>query len=324
MKSSLHAGAVAAAGALLLTSCGGSGEDSPGAESAEGMDICYVAAAESHAYASPANEAFQNAADELGVNVTLLSQEFDAQTGTDQLRTCIGRNPDGIVLWPLDPQAYIPGLVEAQDAEVPVVLINSPMDEEAEGLYTSFTGPDTYEQGQLAAEVMDEALGGEGSVVIVAGQAGNGTTIGRTGGFHDKLEELGSGIEVLQTVNADFDQQRALELSRDLISQHGDDLDGVYANDDTMARGFIDAWTESGRALEDMPAIVGINGQRDAFASIEDGHYTATIVQSPEEDGRLALETIVAAATGEEVESRIPIPLTVVTEENVAEEEPAF
>src|SRR5699024_3313174 len=127
-------------------------------------------------------------------------------------------------------------------------------------------------------------------------------------------------IEILQTVNADFDQQRALELSRDLISQHGDDIDGVYANDDTMARGFIDAWSESGRALEDMPAIVGVNGQQDAFESIEEGHYTATIVQSPQEDGYLALETIVEAANDEEVESRIPIPLTVVTEDNVADE----
>ncbi|NDK31843.1 sugar ABC transporter substrate-binding protein [Nesterenkonia haasae] len=326
MKSSLRFGAVAAAGALLLTSCGGDSPDNGdnGAEAAEGLDICYVTAAESHAYVSPANAAFQDAADELEVDVTLLSQEFEAQTGTDQLRTCIGRNPDGIVLWPLDPQAYIPGLVEAQDAGIPLVLINSPMDEEAEGLYTSFTGPDTYEQGQLAGDVLDEELGSEGNVVIIAGQAGNGTTIGRTDGFNDKLEELGSDIEVVQTVNADFDQQRALELSRDVLSQHGDDLQGVYANDDTMARGFIDAWTESGRDLEDMPAIVGINGQQDAFESIEEGYYTATIVQSPEEDGRLALETIVGAATGEEVDSRIPIPLTVVTEENVADEEPAF
>lgn len=327
MKSPLRLGALTAAGAMLLTSCGGNGNENAnadGAESAEGLDICYVAAAESHAYASPANAAFQEAAEEQGVNVTLLSQEFDAQTGTDQLRTCIGRNPDGIVLWPVDPQAYIPGLVEAQDAGIPLVLINSPMDDDAEGLYTSFTGPDTYEQGRLAADVLNDELGGEGQIVIIAGQAGNGTTLGRTGGFNDALEEMGSSIEVLQTVNADFDQQRALELSRDLISRYGDDIDGVYANDDTMARGFIDAWTESGRDVEDMPAIVGINGQQDAFESIEAGYYTATIVQSPEEDGRLALETIVAAATGEEVDSRIPIPLTVVTEENVADEEPAF
>lgn len=312
------------AGILALAGCAGGGDGGSEGADAGPLDICYITAAESHAYATPANEAFQEAADEAGVNVTLLSQDFDVQTGTEQLNTCIGRNPDGIVLWPVDPQAYISGLVAAQDSEIPVVLINTPMGEDAEGYYASFTGPDVYEEGVLSADAMNEALGGEGDVVIIAGQAGNGTTIGRTDGFTEQLEELGSDIEVLQTVNADFDQQRALELSRDLITRFGDDIDGVYANDDTMARGFIDAWTESGRSLDEIPAIVGINGQQDAFQAIEEGYYTATIVQSPVEDGKLALETIVKAAQGETVEERLPIPLTVVTSENVADEEPAF
>ncbi|MGV9769099.1 sugar ABC transporter substrate-binding protein [Microbacterium sp. NPDC003461] len=305
--------------ALALAGCAG---DSGAADGS--LDICYITAAESHAYATPANEAFQAAAEEAGVNVTLLSQDFDVQTGTEQLNTCIGRNPDGIVLWPLDPQAYVPGLVSAQDADIPVVLINTPMGEQAEGLYASFTGPDVYEEGVLSADALNETLGGEGNVVIIAGQAGNGTTIGRTDGFTDRLKELGSDIEVLQTVNADFDQQKALEMSRDLITRFGDDIDGVYANDDTMARGFIDAWTEAGKSLEDIPAIVGINGQQDAFEAIKEGYYTATIVQSPVEDGRLALETIVKVAQGESVDARLPIPLTVVTAENVDSEEPAF
>jgi len=314
------AAAVAAAG-LVLSACAAPADDG----TADGaVEICYVTAAEAHPYVTPANEAFDAAAAEAGATVTRLSQEFDVQTGTEQLTTCVGRNPDGIVLWPLDPQAYIPGLIAAQDAGIPVVLINSPMDDEALPYVTSFTGPDVYEEGVLSADALNEALGGEGNVVIIAGQAGNGTTIGRTDGFTERLTELGSGIEVLQIVNADFDQQKALEASRDLITRFGDDIDGVYANDDTMARGFIDAWAESGRSLDEIPPIVGINGQKDAFESIKAGEFFATIVQSPVEDGKLALNTIVAAARGESVEARIGIPLTVVTIDNVNEVEPAF
>ena len=314
------AAAVAAAG-LVLSACAAPADDG----TADGaVEICYVTAAEAHPYVTPANEAFDAAAAEAGATVTRLSQEFDVQTGTEQLTTCVGRNPDGIVLWPLDPQAYIPGLIAAQDAGIPVVLINSPMDDEALPYVTSFTGPDVYEEGVLSADALNEALGGEGNVVIIAGQAGNGTTIGRTDGFTERLTELGSNIEVLQIVNADFDQQKALEASRDLITRFGDDIDGVYANDDTMARGFIDAWAESGRSLDEIPPIVGINGQKDAFESIKAGEFFATIVQSPVEDGKLALNTIVAAARGESVEARIGIPLTVVTIDNVNEVEPAF
>jgi ABC-type sugar transport system substrate-binding protein len=315
---------VAAAG-LVLSGCASAADDSNGDAAADGdISICYVTAAEAHPYVTPANEAFDEAAAEAGVTVTRLSQEFDVQTGTEQLNTCIGQSPDGIVLWPLDPQAYIPGLISAQDAGIPVVLINSPMDDEALEFVTSFTGPDTYNQGVIAADLLNDLLGAEGNVVIIAGQAGNGTTIGRTDGFTERLDELGSSIEVLQIVNADFDQQKALEASRDLITRFGDDLDAVYANDDTMARGFIDAWAESGRSLDDIPPIMGINGQQDAFESIKAGQFFATIVQSPREDGKLALNTIVSAARGEAVEARIPIPLTTVTIDNVDDVEPAL
>ena len=125
-------------------------------------------------------------------------------------------------------------------------------------------------------------------------------------------------------VNADFDQQKALEASRDLLTRFGDDIAGVYANDDTMALGFIDAWTESGRDIADIPPIVGINGQVQAFDLIREGQYFATIVQSPVEDGKLAAETIVKLIQGESVDKRLPIPLTVVTADNVEDVEPAF
>jgi len=303
----------AAAAALIST----------GAAFAQDRTVCYVTAADSHAYVTPANEALNARAEELGLEILSLSQDFDAQTGTDQMNTCIARDVDGIILWPLDPQAYIPAMARAQQVGIPVVIINSPMDPQATPLYASFTGPDTYQQGGMAAQALNEAMGGTGGVVIIAGQAGNGTTIGRTGGFVDALEEMGSEIEVLEVVNADFDQQRALVASRDLITRFGDRIDGVYANDDTMARGFIDAWREA-RGDAPTPPITGINGQRDAFQSIREGEMYSTIVQSPVLDGRLAIDTMARILDGETVENRLPIPLTVVTIENVEEVDPAF
>lgn len=290
---------------------------------ATAQTVCYVTAADAYAYVTPANEAIASRATELGIEVLSLSQNFDVQTGVEQLGTCIARQVDGIILWPLDPQAYIPALARAQAAGIPAILINSPMNEEAYAFIVSFTGPDVYEEGEMAADSLHAAMGGAGSIVIIAGQAGNGTTIGRVGGLEDRLAEIGSGIEVLAAVNADFDQQKALVASRDLITRFGDQIKGVYANDDTMARGLIDAWKEAyGDAAT--PPIVGINGQRDAFDSIRSGEMYSTIVQSPIEDGLLAINTIAAVIAGETVEARLPIPLTVVTKENVETVEPAF
>jgi ABC-type sugar transport system substrate-binding protein len=290
---------------------------------AEAKTVCYVTAADSHAYVTPANKALDARAKELGIDVLSLSQNFDVQTGTEQINTCIARKADGIILWPLDPQAYIPALARAQQGNIPAILINSPMNDQAKPYITSFTGPDVYSEGEMAADSLNKALNGQGSVVIIAGQAGNGTTIGRVSGFNDHLKKLGSKIEVLETVNADFDQQKALVASRDLITRFGDKIAGVYANDDTMARGFIDAWKEA-KPGKPTPPTVGINGQKDAFASIKSGEMYSTIVQSPVEDGKLAINTMADILDGKEVKDRIPIPLTVVTKENVDSVQPAF
>lgn len=315
--------AIVATLAILMSGCAGASSPE-GSASVDQLEICYVTAAESHGYATPANEAFLAAAEEAGANVTMLSQNFDVQKGTEQLNTCVSRKPDGIVLWPLDTQAYVSGLSAAKQAGIPVVLINTGMSDEAMSLVASFTGPDVYSEGEMAAEALNEELGGEGKVIVIAGQAGNATSTGRVDGFNDKLKELGSKIEVLQTVNADFDQQKSMEVSRDLITRYGDEMDGVFGGDDMMARGFIDAWREAGRDMSKIPPVVGINGQTDAFESIKAGEMLATILQSPVEDGKLAFNTIAAAARGETVESRIPIPLTLVNADNVNDLEPAF
>src|SRR6476469_4743121 len=107
---------------------------------ASAKTVCYVTAADSHAYVTPANKALEARAKELGIDILSLSQNFDVQTGTDQLNTCIARKVDGIILWPLDPQAYIPGLARAQQAHIPSILINSPMGEQANQFIKSFTG----------------------------------------------------------------------------------------------------------------------------------------------------------------------------------------
>jgi len=176
----------------------------------------------------------------------------------------------------------------------------------------AFVGADKYGQGQISAKRMNEVLEGKGDVVIIAGQAGNNTTIMRTDGF---LADKAEGINVLATVNADFDQQKALVASRDLLTKFGDQIDGVYAEDDAMAAGFLQALKESGLSVK--PVIIGIGGTKTAFDAIPSGDMSSTILQPPFENGRLAVETLVKVMAGETVPSDVPLENTVVTKENI-------
>src|SRR5690606_15137176 len=109
----------------------------------------------------------------------------------DQLDACVSRNVDGILLWPLDANSYLPGLLKAKQAGIPVVAIDTRAGEESMKLIASFVGADKFAQGQVSADQLGKALDGAGDIVILAGQAGNNTTIERTEGFlKDKVEGI--------------------------------------------------------------------------------------------------------------------------------------
>lgn len=315
-----------AAAAMLLAVAGCSTGGTTGGDAAdgsvEGKEICYVTLANSHPYVTPANEGAQAAADAAGVKLTIVSEEFSAQTGAEQLNTCVSRKVDGILFWPADENSYLPGLLKAQQEGIPVVAIDTRAGDESMELVASFVGADKYDQGKISAQQLETALNGEGGIVIIAGQAGNGTEIARSGGFNDELEASGSKLEVLASVNADFDQQKALVASRDLLTKFGDQIKGVYAQDDTMAKGFLQALEESGLAIQ--PIVVGINGEAGAFDNIRAGKQYSTILQPPFRNGELAIETLIKVMKGEAFEDFVPLENTVVDSTNVDTLEPAM
>jgi ribose transport system substrate-binding protein len=322
----IYVASVAAAVLLAVAGCSTGGPSTGGAAGAEGSvkgkSICYVTLANSHPYVTPANEGAQAAAKAAGVKLTIVSEEFSAQTGADQLNACVSRKVDGILFWPADENSYLPGLLKAKQAGIPVVAIDTRAGKESMKLVASFAGADKYDQGKISAQQLDKALGGNGGIVIIAGQAGNGTEIARTGGFVDELKASKSKLKVLATVNADFDQQKALVASRDLITKYGDQIKGVYAEDDTMAKGFLQALEESGLAIT--PFVVGINGEQGAFDNIKAGKQFSTILQPPFRNGELAIETLVKVMKGEKVAKMVPLENTVVDSSNVATLKPAM
>ena len=313
--------AASAVAMLALAGCSTGGDQGGNAGSAD-REICYITAANSHPYVTPANEGAQAAADAAGIKLTIVSEEFSPQTGAEQLDSCVARGVDGILLWPLDDNSYLPGLLKAKEAGIPVVAIDTTTGEDSMALIASFVGADKYNQGEISFEQLDAAMGGEGGVVILAGQAGNGTEIARTGGFMDALAASDSKLEVLATVHADFDQQKALVASRDLLTRFGDQIKGVYAEDDTMAKGFAQALAESGLSIK--PFVVGINGEKQAFDAIKAGTQYSTIIQPPFRNGELAIETLIKVMNGETVDAVVPLENTVVDASNVDSLEPAM
>jgi len=205
-----------------------------------------------------------------------------------QLDNAIALEPDLIVLWPLDVAAVSPGIKKAYDARIPILVDNNEVEEEDVKYTVAYVGPNNYQEGIFAGELMNEVLGGEGTVAIIEGAPGQEAQILRKSGFEDKLDELKSNIEIVATQTANWVKADATAVMEDWIIRYPD-LDGLYAEDDTMAVGAWVAMEEAGYAKGDV-AIVGIGGSKEGLAAIDDGIMYGTVLQSPVTEAKLMLE----------------------------------
>jgi ribose transport system substrate-binding protein len=275
-------------------------------------------------YCPPYRDTFEKGSTENGWDLVFFDGEFDAALQANQMDEAIAMNPDIIILCALDASGMAAGMKKAFDAGIPVIADHTLPNPEDQQYTIAYTGPDAYTQGSLAAEIMHEQLGGKGKVVILTGAAGQEAAINRPLGFREKLEELNSEIEILAEQPADWDKAKATSIMADWITRYGDEIDGVFGADDTLAVGAWIALEEAGYEKGDI-VLVGIGGSREGLAAVNDGLISGTILQSPVAGAEAAIESIkVALEQGVKPPAQMNpylrfMALPKVTEENVAD-----
>lgn len=289
--------------------------DADTSESAEQVELAALISGTNVPYLATYADAMEAKAEELGAELEIFSAEFDAATQAQQFDQAIASNPDAIIVAAVDAASVVPSLIEADAAGIPVVASNTGVSEEGEDLTAGFTGPDDFRQGRLAAELLIEAIGDEGKVAVVQGALGTTAQINRGGGFEEELAESAPGIEILDQQTANWSQDEARSVADNFLTRFGDELDAIFAQDDTMAAGVAQAIADAG--LEDEIAVIGLGGSQLGFDGVRDGSIYGTIIQSPVQDGELAVEAAVAAARGEDIPDTQYIEPIVVTSENV-------
>ncbi|MEX1297016.1 MAG: sugar ABC transporter substrate-binding protein [Candidatus Limnocylindrales bacterium] len=292
---------------------------------AQEMDktACLLAPAADTPYSSRINAQIQEYGAENGIDVTVLSAEGDLQAQVDQFRDCLARPVDGIMLIAVDALGVGPVLQEAADAGVPVLAVNSGVDASLQPLTEGFTGPDYVLQAEILADyTCDTLLPDGGNVAIVTGALGYSATIERTDGYVNRIAEAcPDQVTIIDQQPGDWSQQRSLEVARDLVTKHGDDLDMIYAEDDTMAAGVAEGLAQADAS--DV-ILVGVGGNQDGFRLMGEDAMAATVYQSPVIDGTLAVDTLLQVFEGVDIPDRTPIDSPVITPENMSEFEPAY
>ncbi|MBF8436952.1 D-ribose ABC transporter substrate-binding protein [Halanaerobiaceae bacterium Z-7014] len=248
----------------------------------------------------------EEAAEELGVNLTVVDAGDDAATQMSSVEDLVIQGMDLIAINPVDGDAIVPAIEEADMMNIPVITV----DRGAETDVAVHIASDNVEGGRMAAEYMAEMLNNEGRVIELEGIPGTSAARERGEGFNEVMDEI-EGIEIIARQPADFNRAQGMSVMEDLLEAH-ENIDAVFAHNDEMALGAIEAIDAAG--LTDEIMVVGFDAIGDALTAIEEGTLAATIAQQPHEMGRLTIEMAVQLLDGEEVDEFVPVPLELITQ----------
>jgi len=322
-----------ALGALTLTACTNEAQQEPAAQqsapaqqpsggvSGRAVKVAFSAPGADHGWLKAITDNARKEADELGVDLVLSEGTNDSAAQVSQVETLISQKPDVLVILPHEGGPLTPVAQKAMQAGIPVVNVDREFSTPA--AYRTWIGGDNYGIGKSAADFIADELKCKGNVVEIQGVAGISVTEQRTKGFTDGIKRCDGGIKIVASQPADFLPDKGLQVMETIL-QGQKDIDAVYTHDDDMAMGVVQAIRNANR--DDEMFVTGAGGSKDAMNLIAEGDlYRATFLYNPSMSGSaVSIAKLIAERKGlselvePEVPSRIELPATTVTKDNVA------
>jgi ribose transport system substrate-binding protein len=238
-----------------------------------------------------------------GVELVVTDAQGQTAKQVSDVEDLIARRVKVILLAPREFDGLAPALQAAREAKIPVVLV----DREAAGTagtdYVTFLGSDFVEQGRRAAEWLAAATDGKAQIVELTGTPGSSVAADRAKGFREALATH-PGMQIVASQTGDFNRAQGEKVVQNLAQSFGPRVTAVYAHNDEMALGAIQALKAAGRKPGTDVIVVSIDGQRAALEAILAGELGATVESNPR-FGPLAFDMIEKLRKGDTVPRKV-------------------
>ncbi len=249
---------------------------------------------------------------ELGVTLTV----HHSVTGIEQaaaIHSLVQQQVAAIIvaaIYPNDP-AFVAALDDATAAGIPLVAADVAAPRPVACLVRS----DDVQGAAAGAAYLAERLGGRGEVVHLQGMLTNPVAQLRSAGVHQVLDRFPDIQIVMETDRGSWSRVITLPLMREVLVAHPD-IRGVFAANDPMALGALEAIAEVGRLGQ--VVVIGVDGDPDALLALHEGALAATVRRSPYLMGRTVVETALQVIQGAPVPSEVLLnDMTLITAETV-------
>ena len=246
------------------------------------------------------------AANAAGVKLVVTDSQDNPATEAKNIEDLIIKKVDALLINPTDSSAIAPSVFKANKAGIPVFTVDRSANS---GEVVAHIASDNVAGGILAGEFLVKKINAKGKVVELEGIAGSSAAIDRGRGFNQVMSK-NPGITVVAKQTANFNRAEGLRVFENIL-QAQPEIDGVFAHNDEMILGAIQAAQAAGR--DKGIVFVGFDAVNDAVNAVKAGQLEATVAQQPAVIGELGVKTAVDYLNGKSVQKNIPVPLSLVT-----------
>jgi ABC-type sugar transport system substrate-binding protein len=314
-------------GATLLATLGMAGITACSGDNPSGSDAIVLGfsqiGAESEWRTANTNSVTQAAA-EAGIELKFSDAQQKQENQIKALRTFIAQRVDVISFSPVVETGWETVLQEAKSAGIPVILTDRAVEVSDESLYLSLIGSDFVEEGRRAGRWLLEATAdrtGDINIVELQGTVGSAPANDRKRGFQEVID-ADPRYRITRSQTGDFTRAKGKEVMEAFLKAEGKNIHVLYAHNDDMAIGAIQAIEEAGLAPGRDILIVSIDAVKGAFDAMIAGKLNASIECNPLLGPQLmaAVKDVVA---GKAIPRRIVTEETVFTQANAREALPS-
>ncbi|WP_437940188.1 ABC transporter substrate-binding protein [Sorangium sp. So ce341] len=257
-------------------------------------------------------KSIEEAAKAAGIELKFSDAQQKQENQIKAIRSFIAQKVDVIAFSPVVETGWEPVLREAKAAKIPVILTDRAVDTKDDSLWVTFIGSDFVEEGRRAAKwLVEKTKDQQGTVNIVElqGTVGSAPAIDRKKGFEEILKDK-PNFKIIRSQTGDFTRAKGKEVMEAFLKAEGKNINVLYAHNDDMAIGAIQAIEEAGLKPGKDILIISIDAVKGAFEAMMAGKLNVTVECSPLLGPQLmsAVNDLVAGKT---------LPKRIVTEEGV-------
>jgi galactofuranose transport system substrate-binding protein len=257
------------------------------------------------------SESIKSAAKDSGIDLKFSDAQQKQENQIKALRSFIAQKVDVIAFSPVVESGWGTVLREAKAAKIPVILTDRAVNEKDDSLWVSFMGSDFVEEGRKAGRWLLENYKGQGDVNIVElqGTVGSAPAIDRKKGFEEIIKAQ-PRFKIVRSQTGDFTRAKGKEVMEAFLKAEGKKINVLYAHNDDMAIGAIQAIEEAGLKPAKDITIISIDAVKGAFQAMIAGKLNVSVECSPLLGPQLmqAVKDLKAGKT---------LPKRIVTEESI-------